>query len=299
MDGHDELLADTGAARLAFKPSDGGHLFEFDLVEKTFNALAALTRRREAYHRAVLANHVKATAEAGTASIHDTVRLRDPEVRHKIVYDWYKKESLIDHFFGPETELKSLSKCRYKELGDFVNMPYEVRVEGKADAVSISLKRDGALWLDDGKRPLKVEKVISLERSSPEFTVAYLLTNENVQELSLDFGVEFNLALLGGKAHDRYYLAGRNRENLGNLSTFVDAASLDVFAAVDEWKGVEWWLEFSQAAALWAFPVETASMSEFGVELVYQCSSVIPHWRIKLAPGGTWNAKITFAPRLR
>jgi hypothetical protein len=79
----------------------------------------------------------------------------------------------------------------------------------------------------------------------------------------------------------------------------VDLASTKAFAAVDEWKGVEWWLEFSQSPALWAFPVETASMSEYGIELVYQCSSVVPHWKIRLAPGKQWNARIAFAPRLR
>ncbi len=117
--------------------------------------------------------------------------------------------------------------------------------------------------------------------------------------MTLDFGVEFNFALLGGNAPDRYYLSGGDRENLGNLSTLVDLESTNAFAAVDEWKGVEWWLEFSEAAGLWAFPVETASMSEYGVELVYQCSSIVPHWRMKLAPSRQWQTTVSFVPRER
>jgi len=297
MDGHDEVLADTGPARMAFKPAEGGHMFEFEMVKQAYNVLATLTRRRESYHRAVLSNQAKPSSDV--SSIHDAVRLRDPEVRHKIVYDWYKKESLVDHFFAPDTELKTLSKCRYRELGDFVNMPYRVDVTGRGDDVVISMVRDGGLWLDDGRRPLKVEKVLTLAAGSPQVAVKYSVTNGNPNELSLDFGVEFNFALLGGKAPDRYYLREPGRENLGNLSTMVELESVRSFAAVDEWKGLEWWLEFSEAAALWAFPVETASMSEFGIELVYQCSSVVPHWRMKLAPGATWSAVVTYAPRER
>jgi len=298
-DGHAEVILDTGPARVGLKPAEGGHLFEFDLVDKAYNVFATLTRRREAYHRAVLAESAKTASEGTTASIHDAIRVRDPEVRQKIVYDWYKKESLIDHFFAPDTELKSLSRCRYKELGDFVNMPYDHEIESDGPSTVITLARDGALWLDDGRRPLKVEKTLSLKASSPEIEAAYSLTNDNDQEVNVDFGVEFNFALLGGKAPDRYYLVGGKRENLGNLSTMLDMQSVPSIAAVDEWKGVEWWLEFSEQAALWAFPVETASMSEYGIELVYQCSSVIPHWRVKIAPGSSWRVTVTFAPRTR
>lgn len=296
-DGHEEVVASTGAATMAFKPADGGHIFEFGLVSKSYNVMATLTRRREAYHRAVLANNTAKTPESGkTASIHDAIRLRDPEARQKIVYDWYKKESLIDHFFGPDTELKGLSKCRYRELGDFVNMPYAASITESGKHATVNLTREGALWFDEGKAELSVMKRVQLEGGSARLVVDYAVTNLSEREITADCGVEFNLALLGGKAPDRYYLGGHGGQNLGNLSTLVDIVSTDSFAAVDEWKGVEWWLEFSQAASVWAFPVETASMSEFGIELVYQCSSIIPHWRLKLAPGVPWEASITFAP---
>jgi len=62
---------------------------------------------------------------------------------------------------------------------------------------------------------------------------------------------------------------------------------------------VEWWLEFSLDTSVWAFPVHTASMSEYGVELVYQCSSVVPHWRFHLNPGEKWRGTIKYAPRER
>lgn len=295
VDAEDEVVADTGPARMAFKPAEGGHLFEYDLVDKQYNVMAALTRRRESYHRAVLNNnHAKAAGDVGT--IHDAIRVKDPEVRQKIVYDWYKRESLIDHFFAAGTDLKLLSKCRYRELGDFVNMPYEVRLKPSAAAASITMTRLGALWLDDAKRSIRLQKTIRLTGGSPDMTIEYVITNESEDEIDLNFGVEFNLALLGGDAPDRYYLSGEARKNLGNLSTMVDIDAVTSFAAVDEWKGVEWWLAFSARASLWAFPVHTASMSEYGVELVYQCSAVVPHWQFALAPQESWRESITYSP---
>jgi len=294
LDGREEILVDCGPARMAFKPEEGAHMFEYDLVEEAYNVLATLTRRRESYHREVLSNVSRPASDV--ASIHEAVRVKDPQVRQKIVYDWYKKESLVDHFFGPGTELKSLSRCRFKELGDFVNMPYEVKVQSGRDTAKICAVRRGGLWLDVGRRAVTVKKNIMLEAGKPEITILYEITNDNDEEMEFDFGVEFNFALLGGEAPDRYYLAGESRDNLGNLSTMVDLEGCGAFAAVDEWKGVEWWLKFSLQAGVWAFPVHTASMSEYGVELVYQCSSVVPHWRFNLPGGGTWSVAVTYAP---
>lgn len=296
LDGREEIVVDSGAARMVFKPCEGAHMFEYDLVEKAYNVLAALTRRRESYHREVLTNESKSSSDV--SSIHGAVRLKDPEVRQKIVYDWYKRESLIDHFFAPGTELKSLSKCRFKELGDFVNMPYECSVKTGKDSAQIRAVRQGGLWLDAERKALTVEKRIMMQAGKPEINIEYGVTNDNDRKIELDFGVEFNLALLGGDAPDRYYLAGEDRQNLGNLSTMVDIDGCAAFAAVDEWKGVEWWLEFSVEAGVWAFPVYTASMSEYGVELVYQCSSIVPHWRFGIEPGQTWRAAVTWAPRV-
>lgn len=192
-----------------------------------------------------------------------------------------------------------MSRCRFKELGDFVNMRYELEVKRKEASAVITMARCGGLWLGREKRSLTVKKELTVTSGKAEMVIEYTVVNENDEELELDFGVEFNFALLGGESPDRYYLAGAARENLGNLSTQVELEACGAFAAVDEWKGVEWWLEFSPDAALWAFPVHTASMSEYGVELIYQCSTVVPHWRFGLGGGDTWRARIVYAPRER
>jgi alpha-amylase len=44
--------------------------------------------------------------------------------------------------------------------------------------------------------------------------------------------------------------------------------------------GVEFWLRPDPAAGLWAFPIETVSVSEAGFERVYQGSAVLLHWPV-------------------
>ena len=295
LDGTDEIMIDVGPARAGLKPAYGGHLFEFDHVEKAYNVLATLTRRRESYHRQVLENPARQNAEV--ASIHSAIQLKDPSARSKIVYDWYKKESLIEHFFGPDTDLRSLSRCRYRELGDFANMPYEAKTKTTDKEAVVTLTRHGGLTADEGRHAVTVTKKLTFEAGQTAFTAEYTVFNGAETDLEVDFGVEFNYALLGGEAPDRYYLNGQRRENLGNLSTMVELEETDSFAAVDEWKGIEWWLQFDRPAALWAFPVHTASMSEYGVELVYQCSSVVPHWRFALPPGASETFVVRFVPK--
>jgi len=40
-------------------------------------------------------------------------------------------------------------------------------------------------------------------------------------------------------------------------------------------------------------PVETISHFESGFERVYQSSCLLPHWSVRLEPGGTWQTSFT------
>ena len=60
---------------------------------------------------------------------------------------------------------------------------------------------------------------------------------------------------------------------------------------VDRWLGIETELTLEQPATVWRCPIETVSLSEGGLERVYQSSMIVPHWRFRLAK--------TFSVRLR
>jgi hypothetical protein len=66
---------------------------------------------------------------------------------------------------------------------------------------------------------------------------------------------------------------------------------------MDEWIGVELTLAATEAAdCAWA-PVETVSLSEAGLERIYQGSSIVWCWPMRLAPGETRELGMTLALR--
>ena len=104
------------------------------------------------------------------------------------------------------------------------------------------------------------------------------------------FAVEFALALLAGNAPDRYLL--HEEKNVGPLASRLDLAPCRRVGAKDEWLGLDARLIFDREAPVWAYPVETVSLSEGGFESVYQCTLLLPRWRLSLGPGEGWGVEI-------
>ncbi len=52
-----------------------------------------------------------------------------------------------------------------------------------------------------------------------------------------------------------------------------------------------------QAGTVWRFPIQTVQNSEGGLERSYQCSAILPHWKITLSPGESWGVEITSGSR--
>jgi alpha-amylase len=63
-------------------------------------------------------------------------------------------------------------------------------------------------------------------------------------------------------------------------------------SVVNEWDNFIVQLKFYEACQLWYAPIETVSMSEAGFERVYQASSMLPHWQIKLKAGDQTKLKL-------
>ena len=61
---------------------------------------------------------------------------------------------------------------------------------------------------------------------------------------------------------------------------------------VDEWLGIEMVLNWNIPGDIWVFQIYIVLQSEFGYELVYQNSSVIPKWSLNFKPGEHWCISI-------
>jgi alpha-amylase len=139
---------------------------------------------------------------------------------------------------------------------------------------------------------VQVKKELSLQRNASDVNIRYTITNQSKEELNTSFGSEFNITLLAGDAHDRYFEIPGHTLDKRNLASIGETNHVQQISLVDEWLPLKCTLAFSQHAALWRAPIETVSQSEAGFERVFQSSMVMPIWRISLLPGKSWEAEI-------
>jgi 4-alpha-glucanotransferase len=303
-----EVLMESPVQNVYIDPADGGAMFELDYRPRHFNLLDTLQRRYEAYHDKLSKAVMDGDGDSGEAkSIHDRVVTKERNLEQYLSYDWHPRHSLLDHFFGPDTTLDTLYTSKYPEQGDFVKGAYTATVSGH----SVTLIRDGHVWVDGQHVPIQVKKVVSLpDANEAKATIDYTITNQSGQPVKLWFSPEFNVNLLAPDAPDRYYYLPQPVASTGGNSavathpadtkleqaTMVSKGELTAIQSiglVDEWQQVDYQLYFSQQANLWRFPIHTVSLSEAGFEKVYQGSALYPNWSITLPANGQWSATIT------
>ena len=283
LDGEPEVKLHTARLACYLKPDRGGALYEFDDRAKGWNFTNVMTRRREAYHRRLVeAAREPVHSDAGTASIHDRVRWKEPGLEKLLYYDRRVRDSLVDHFYPKGTSPGVLRECREEELGDFAGAAYTVQIP-RSKASTVTFHRQGLAGPQGRRMPVALAKRLALSDHNA-LAVRYVLQfPEGAPEDTL-FAVELNLALTCGNAPDRNYFS-HDGKNLNNLSTMLNLDAEPSLGLVDEWFGVELWIDVEPAAGCWAYPVETVNDSEEGFERIYQGSAIVPHWLLEARPG--------------
>jgi len=160
------------------------------------------------------------------------------------------------------------------------------RVSERPDAIEVTLSADGGRAV-----PLAVEKAVTLHADGARLSVAYRLAWRGPGRLDGRWAVQWNLALTAGAAPGRYYRLP-DRPSLGSRGA---RAAADGLSLVDEWIGVELALRTAAPADVAWAPVETVSLSEAGLERIYQGSSIVFGWPLHLAPGETWTRALTLS----
>ncbi|HLB25791.1 MAG TPA: alpha-amylase/4-alpha-glucanotransferase domain-containing protein [Nitrospirota bacterium] len=286
-----EVMVSNGECALFVDPEEGGIIYELDYRPVSMNFMNTLARREEAYHRKIGEAEAQRRAGGTAKTIHEKTTAKEEGLSEFLHYDRYRKASLIDHFLGGDTDLDAFRTSRHHEIGDFVSGIYGLKKKKNKDSVRLALSRRGGVL----GQPVRVEKTVTARKDLAGFDAEYAVTNEGQDELNTTFGVEFNFSLLAGGSSDRYFeapghvLKARNFASAGELNNVAEVGM------VDEWLGYDLRLSFTEKAVLWRFPVETVSMSEAGFERVYQCSTVMPLWKVSIAPGASWG----FGLRLR
>ena len=297
-DGSDELLLTSDSQAFYIDLAAGGTLFEWDWRSRDYNLLNTMTRRPEGYHQelqeAVAQGNAVLAGEVGELeNIHTAlVRVKEWGLEKKLLYDWYRRGSLIDHFLLASTTLEEFYRSQYPELGDFVDQPYRYVVKELSEGLELKLSRDGRLWQERVHAPLRVEKRLALRPGSSDLPVAYTLTNTGTQPVTVRFGVELNWGIVGGDGESSYYEVDQQAFPLASMGKLGGVSELLI---VSRPLGMEIEVAFSHDAALWRFPIETVSNSEAGFECAYQGSCLLAHWPLELEPrGGSWSVELHF-----
>jgi hypothetical protein len=284
-DTHKELLVSGDSVNLYFDLRRGGAIFEWDWREKGLNLLNNISRRPEGYHRRLeeIARRETQESEEPPKTIHEIVGAKEEGLEAFLVYDAYRRTAFIDHFLPLELHLPDFWRGDYEEIGDFVDQPYKHEIREEPGRLHLTLFRDGYLL------PFRVEKRFSIPSGEVELPVTYQVTNNSPQTIAVRFGIELNFGLLSGHSPHAYYeIEGHNPY----LDSTGETEGVAAFGLVNRDLGLAIRLKVDPEATLWRFPIETVSQSESGFERIYQASSLLLHWRLRLEPGQGWPARL-------
>lgn len=296
-DGREELVI-TGRFLNGFlKPDYGGALVELDFKPKSFNVSNVLSRRLEHYH-AKIHQAGEPQADGGKPkTIHDLVRVKEPNLERKLQVDRYLRASFLDHFLRDDTTLERFADQTYHEAGWFAGAPYKLAATdftGSRDGATVVMGRQSNVESAGRQIPVELEKTFVWSRRSPSVAVKYRVTNKGEHPVALWLAVELNLSLLAGDNADRYFeVPGVKLEDKRLVSSGVIAGA-EAVDLVDRWSNFRIALRFQQAE-VWRHPVETVSNSESGFEATYQGSCIVPSWKLALAPGEVAERTIKLA----
>ena len=298
FDGAEEVLVSGPELGFVVAPSLGGSLLELDFKPRRFNLFDVLSRRPEPYHCNIFEMAEGQCATEETKTIHHITRVKEAGLENLLVYDTYRRASLMDHFYPHGTTIEQLTTGPgTADIGDFAGSVYHLQKVEQNGTVQVHLARDGYVQLHGGSWPVRVGKTVEYTPRSGVIHYHYTLENTGEKPLETMFAVEFNITFLAGQAPDRYYTWPGHQLTNTRLDSRGEVQQAKQFGLTDEWLGISTEFSFSRPATIWRLPIETVSQSEDGMERVYQGSTMMPAWDLKLQPGEPWALSFSQAVR--
>ncbi|MDD4933034.1 MAG: DUF1926 domain-containing protein [Methylacidiphilaceae bacterium] len=249
-----EVILRTQLCRAIVDPDYGGSLVEMAFLPSHYNVSNTLRRHSQVY---------------------PDLPPMEP------VEDWHRRHLFQEHFVPAETSLAQFEKESYIERGDFVNLPYRVVwLAEEGAARRLLLEREGGIYLDQERRPLRCQKLFELEEPDT-LRIRYTITNESALPLELLFLCEANYSFLASEGPGRFVSLGDERLPCGLL---FEKSEIQSWALVDEIRALRWnWTLPDGPCTLWHHPVYTIGYANGEFELNYQGSALGIVWPLHLA----------------
>jgi alpha-amylase len=276
-DGSDDIIVSTKKLTVVATET-GGALTELSLKKNPVNILDILSRRPEAYH-----SKIARASEKGsdlTRTIHEQLVLKEEGLADYLVYDQNRRMSLLDHFLPLDTGILDVSRAEHDELGDFLNAPYRMQHERKSRDTVLTFSRGGMVQ----GNPLHLLKTVRIT-AKDDIRVDYTLEGQ----FSGLFAVEMNMSLLGSP----YASIHAGGDTLAIQSTAAHD-SVTVLGLSESYLKLRTVFTFDEAISVWHYPVETVSLSEQGIERLYQGTAFLFVIRLDLRGPREFGFTISF-----
>ncbi len=278
FDGHDEILVETNKLTSIFKPNNGGTMIELSFLDKKFSLTDTLTRRKEGYHLK-LEQAVTEDKADGSKSIHDLVLTKEDGLSDYLLEDWYLKRCFIDHVFTDDVDFEKFKSNKFGEFGDFVLERYDSHVANN----KITLTRHGKIRQSDGETGLTIEKSFQFSDDSETIEVVYKLTADCQTPIDINFAVENNFNFQAGHAIDRFVLIDNEQPKEAYLDSYGKHKDAHAAALIDQYRNIGVALYSQHKSNIWHLPIFTVSLSEGGFEKVYQGTTIVNQFNLKVS----------------
>ncbi len=257
-DGYDEIYLRNSVYTTAFSTKNGGSMYELSFNKKAVNMQDTLTRRFEHYHKGLQIESSK--DKSGITSIHEMQKTITEEAHKELIYDWYPRYSFITHILPMDINLNDYRYNKYRELGDFVNQPFESRLEKKKK--TLLLRRTGGIFVGDKRIPAEIRKYIRVRESG-------ILADINIKKDAGTFlmGTEFNLMFV----KPNFMVDNETVNSSKDREFFAKGSELLIY---DDFYKLNVILKSNEILDIWGFPIYTVSQSESGMDMVYQGTAI-------------------------
>lgn len=258
LDGYPKYKSVSSNLIARFDSAHGGQLVELDIRDQCFNYQNTLTRRKEAYHKRLfeIPSEKGVPIEEGIDTIHHASSSFDDTLRDEIIYDWYLKNSFIDHISDERFNTESFRHCSFHEYGDFANQPFESSM-GKE---SIAFSRDGGIY-SGPKYNTKLFKSFSFGSE----TIDFILRLESEVTGAFKYVMEHNFHF---SEYEHLLINGLSLKASGEIENIQN------FEIIDTVLKKKITLRMDKPFSAHYFKLQTLSQSEQGFDLSVQGLSI-------------------------
>jgi len=285
-DGHEEILVNTPRL-VAGLATRGGCAYELSYKPARLPLLALMGRRWEPVHRQLSSSGVGEPNDGETKPAPPLL----PEagaLESRIHYDRYPRGLFLDHFLGPSATLNNFYRCQYPEMGDYLNMPYEVikaAYDRRAGVGLIHLSRNGTVVGAGQAEPasIRVEKIYTFDDDGRHMQVRYALTNRGHTPARFVFGSEMAF----GPAVSPVSLSGEGVDPQQFSATepppvMGEAEGYSILELQSPDQRIRFEVAVDQPGRWWWFGIETIHEEEGAAVARSQGTVFMPIWHFSL-----------------